>query len=167
MTNEPEKVRDVILLNGGKLIGKTRLQKSIYFLEAMNIGFGFEFDYHYYGPYSEDLSIASNDANALDLVRTKWERSQNNGSEYAIFSASGSTPANDAINDARSSLLKKLSAVDAITLELAATADFLAKNGFPQNYWDETKSRKSAKATPNRVAKAKDLLASLKGTEQA
>ena len=33
-------VARLVHLNGGHLVGKTRLQKSTYFLEAMEAGFG-------------------------------------------------------------------------------------------------------------------------------
>jgi hypothetical protein len=59
----------ILHLNGGELIGKTRLQKSFYFLEKIGVGFGFNFQYHHYGPYSEELTTAAQDAIALGLVK--------------------------------------------------------------------------------------------------
>ena len=45
---------------------------------------------------------------------------------------------------------------DAVELELAATALFLAKEGFPDP-WTETARRKPEKADAGRLAKAKQL----------
>jgi uncharacterized protein YwgA len=55
-------VRRIVKLNGGRLTGKTRLQKSAYFLESYDVGFGLEFEYHHYGPYSEELASLAEDA---------------------------------------------------------------------------------------------------------
>ena len=51
-------------------------------------------------------------------------------------------------------------AADSIELELAATAVFLAHDGY-DDPWDETTQRKPEKATALRLANAKALLASL------
>ena len=50
MTQDAADVAKVIELNGGELIGRTRLQKTFYFLERLGVGFGFDFQYHHYGP---------------------------------------------------------------------------------------------------------------------
>src|SRR5262249_49914581 len=76
-------VAGLLKLNGGKLVGRTRLQKSVYLLKLSGIDLGFDFDYHYYGPYSEELAVAARDAEALDLIEVEWRNSY--GNEYAIF----------------------------------------------------------------------------------
>src|ERR1017187_3825518 len=78
----------IVRLNGGRLIGKTRLQKTTYFLEALDAGFGFEFSYHHYGPYSEELGIVADDAKASGILVIDWDRAQD-GAEYAIFTDTG------------------------------------------------------------------------------
>jgi len=45
-----DNVIHLIRLNGGRVIGKTRLQKTAYLLESIGRGFSLEFDYHHYGP---------------------------------------------------------------------------------------------------------------------
>jgi len=150
----PENVRDIIDTNGGRLVGKTRLQKSDYILEAAGVGYGFEFDYHYYGPYSEDLAVAAADAQALGLVAVQWETSQS-GSDYAVYLTQGAAPQ---MNARRREILQILNAYGAITLEVAATAHFLAQNGYRDDPWRETRRRKSVKATPERITDAKRLL---------
>jgi hypothetical protein len=62
-------VRRIVKLNGGRLTGKTRLQKSAYFLESYDVGFGLEFEYHHYGPYSEELASLAEDARDLQLMK--------------------------------------------------------------------------------------------------
>ena len=45
MTNQGEAVREIVALSGGRLIGKTRLQKAGYLLELAGLGYGFDFSY--------------------------------------------------------------------------------------------------------------------------
>ncbi|HEX3709968.1 MAG TPA: hypothetical protein VHV56_08770 [Pseudolabrys sp.] len=160
---QPGNTARIIWLNGGRMIGKTRFQKSTYFLEALGIGFGFEFAYHHYGPYSEELASLSEDARALQFLDIEFHRSQD-GPEYAIFVAKGENIEGDqnrnldSLREAALQILKKYTAVE---LELAATADFLEKIGFGDRAWSETGRRKALKASNDRIARAKQLLQEL------
>src|SRR5215471_18495342 len=80
----PQAVKEIVDAAGGRVTGRTRLQKSTYFLEAARVGYGFDFSYHYYGPYSEDLAEAANYAKALDLIDVRWDTSQT-GLPYAVY----------------------------------------------------------------------------------
>ena len=71
-----ENVSDIVRLNGGIVVGKTRLQKTAYFLKSRNVGYGFNFAYHYYGPYSEELRIAAEDAAALKMIEIETRTRQ-------------------------------------------------------------------------------------------
>src|SRR5699024_6984368 len=61
------KERSNMLTNHGKLLhffieanevtGRKKLQKMIYILQVCGIPFGEKFHYHFYGPYSEELSL--------------------------------------------------------------------------------------------------------------
>jgi uncharacterized protein YwgA len=155
-----EDVRDVIQLNGGQIVGRTRLQKSFYFLEALGLGFGFDYDYHYYGPYSEDLALSASDATALGLIEEATDVSQS-GQPYSIYRALAERSESGARDEDRRRILTTLHRQDAITLELAATAHFLARTGFAGREWDETKRRKSLKASPIRIERAQALLGEL------
>ena len=68
MTDFAAFIAEIVTLNGGCLREKTRLQKTAYFLEANNLGYGFDFGYHYYGLYSEDVTIAVDDAWVRNLI---------------------------------------------------------------------------------------------------
>jgi uncharacterized protein len=164
MTISVESVALIISLNGGKLVGKTRLQKSAYLLESCGVGFGFDFSYHYYGPYSEDLAVSADFSEALENITA--ERSYTEaGAPFVTYRATGEVP-RDETNNRRSQILALLSKYGTIELELAATADFLSKNGYKDDPWKETMLRKAVKATADRVQKAKDLLASLREHRQ-
>jgi uncharacterized protein YwgA len=159
MTTTAESVVKVVSLNGGELIGRTRLQKSFYFLERQGLGFEFHFQYHHYGPYSDDLTIAAEDASALGLLREE-KRIGSRLQSYSVFTAAIEVDEDDR-DDERRAMLRTLQRYDAITLELAATADFLAGAGFGDRAWQETAVRKSTKASPERVAKAMALLSEI------
>jgi uncharacterized protein len=159
--SEVSDVARLIWLNGGQLIGKTRLQKTTYFLEELNAGFGFEFTYHHYGPYSEELASATDDAEALNMLNVAWKTSQD-GTEYAIFEEKDPPSGGDDPNDAtRRAILRVLNGFSAVELELAATADFLERRGYKEDSWSETRRRKGSKITPQRLARAKQLLIEL------
>ena len=129
-----------------------RLQKTACLLEMAGAGFGFKFSYHLYGPYSEDLTIAASDADALDIIDTT-EKQAEWGGHYFVYQT------NDDVADLPAPI-RELAALaaksDSIELELAVTAGFLAKNG-TENPWDEVISRKRAKATPERIERARTL----------
>ena len=54
---------------GGRVVGRTRLQKMAFILEASGLGSGFPFIYKHYGPYSEELSNASRTAAILGILK--------------------------------------------------------------------------------------------------
>jgi uncharacterized protein len=157
----PGDVARVVQLNGRRLIGKTRLQKSVYFLEALGVGFGFEFEYHHYGPYSEELAQFTDDARVLGLLKEDWHTSQD-GAEYAVFSDTGAWQAGEkSIDQKRRETLTLLKEYSAVELELAATAHFFQQKGDTDRAWAETRERKASKISDSRVARAKTLLAEL------
>ncbi|MBY5798190.1 hypothetical protein [Rhizobium leguminosarum] len=160
MNIDPQAIADLVQLNGGRIVGKTRLQKTFYFLEACDLGLGLDFQYYHYGPYSEDLSLAVDDAVALDVLSIDWKAGTN--APYAVFSVtSPNTIVSSSNDDGRKKILSVLEKYDSISLELAATADFLSRVGYESDPWSETKIRKSTKATDEKVERAKRLLSDL------
>lgn len=143
----------IISLAGGEIIGSTRLQKIGCLLDLVGVGVGFEFSYHIYGPYSEELSLAASDADALDIIEIN-EKTAAWGGRYSIYRVSNGTQSNLDANIMR--LAKRAAQADSVALELAVTAAFLAENGHDEA-WDEVARRKQAKATPEMLAKAKAL----------
>lgn len=159
MNNIASYIAKIIALNGGTLIGKTRLQKTAYFLEELCDDSDLDFDYHYYGPYSEELSIGIADAQALGYIKSEW-KSTKVGTEYAVFQSF--VDLNEEYGDKeKKRVLEILSNYDSVSIELAATVDFLSKNGFPEDAWEETIRRKEDKSTDDRIRKAKSLLKEL------
>jgi len=151
----PSEVAQIISLAGGEIIGSTRLQKIACLLGLVGAGFGFEFSYHIYGPYSEELSLAASDAGALDIIDVH-EKVAAWGGRYSIYRAS--TGGQQILDANIMKLAKRAAQADSVALELAVTAAFLADNGH-SDAWEEVAERKRAKATPEMMAKAKALYA--------
>lgn len=155
-------VADVVSA-AGEIVGRTRLQKTIALLEMTGLGFGFHFDYYKFGPFSEDLVASLDRAIALDYVHED-ERRANWGGRYSIFKANEKKPLGP---DARDQLIALAKEADAIALELAVTAAFLAKVEGIEDAWKEVGRRKPEKA--EYIDKAKTFYASLlrvKGLEK-
>lgn len=159
----PERVIDKVVLvikaAGGELVGRTRLQKTIYLLEIAGLLDDFNFEYRHYGPYSEDLSHAVTLARLLGRV-TEEERRANWGGAYSVYRTGDLTAAD--VPAPMRSLIDLSAKANPVALELAATAAFLAKEGY-SDPWQETIDRKSDKA--QFIEQAKQLYEKLSRVE--
>lgn len=145
-----DKVADIVRDAGGTIVGRTRLQKIAYLLEVTGLGEGFGFGYRHYGPYSEELTVAVRNARLLGLL-SEEEKSATWGGYYSVFSAVGAS--SPAPLPARAQLIAETVDADPVDLELAATAIFLALDGYADP-WSETARRKPEKAESLVGAKA-------------
>jgi uncharacterized protein YwgA len=147
------KVATIVSDAGGRIVGRTKLQKIAFLLSTSGLEEGFPFVYKHYGPYSEDLAAASKEANLLGfLIETEQVTAW--GGTYSTYNVN--EPSRLALIDARRRLASEAAAADAIELELAATAVFLAKEGNSEP-WQETARRKPEKAAQGRLEKARQL----------
>lgn len=158
MENYKNTIIEILIENNGELVGKTRLQKTVYFLQELQLVDDFEFSYHHYGPFSDIVASSMNRALYYDEVCEvpKVSSFGNNIISYQVNSNSNSN------NPARVDVLNTLKSYSSVVLELAATALFLDKNGFKGGSWDETAIRKAGKVTPQRITDATNLLQELK-----
>ena len=113
--SEADKAADIIRDAGGKVVGKTRLQKMAYLLEMSGLGCGFSFEYRHYGPFSEELANAVVIAQIADLI-TEEEHTAWWGGSYSIFKAVP-VPANSDIKPARKRILELGMEANPISLE--------------------------------------------------
>jgi uncharacterized protein YwgA len=143
---------EIIRDAGGTIVGRTRLQKVAFFLEAAGVGFGFPFRYKHFGPYSDLLAAATQHASALRLIRES--ESAGTWGLYSTYSLNVQLPL--APNATRAALARIMVNADAIELELAATAAYLALEQFPAP-WAETARRKPEKADAGRLERARQL----------
>jgi uncharacterized protein YwgA len=141
---------------GGELVGRTRLQKIAFLLKLAGYEVDFPFEYHHYGPYSEDLSEAMEVAVALGPVREE-ERNADWGGRYSIYRLTHDVAPQD---PDRSAFVQRAKAIDAVELELAATAAYLrVYEGVGSlfgdgNPWHETRERKQSKSKDGRLERA-------------
>lgn len=153
MSNDPSmKIASIIADSGGQIVGRTRLQKVAYLLTVAGFETGFSFSYKHYGPFSEELASAAR-FGSLFGVFSEMEHATSWGGTYSVYTLSKQTPP----CEARSELAVLAARADAVELELAATAVFLALDGF-KDPWSETERRKPEKASNNRLLGAKALL---------
>lgn len=159
--SELAKVAAIVRDAGGRVVGRTRLQKMAYLLELAGLGEGFSFEYRHYGPYSEELAASARFENLVGFLKEK-EMSTSWGGFYSVFTVAASD--NCIIANARVSIARIAAAADPVELELAATAAFLASKGERQP-WKETKVRKPEKASDERIERAKVLYKQLSGID--
>ncbi len=159
-------VVNLIALYGGKLVGRTRLQKQAYLLHRCGGNFKLNFVYHHYGPYSFALADGLTDALAEGQIEID-EKPGRYGIQYAIFSLTGDGTEHDRIGGLSACkaghLLKVMKdEVSDIVLEIAATILYLRdEGGYKDQAVTETKIRKPLKATEQRIRKAHSLLGKL------
>lgn len=158
---DAQKVADIIRDAGGEIVGRTRLQKIAYLLEITKLGSGFSFEYRHYGPFSEGLANGVASACLWDLI-TEEERTAQWGGSYSIFNTAQSGPS-PKVDAARKQILELGVKANPISLELAATAAFLEKEG-ASDPWKETARRKPEKAA-KWLSAAKELYAKLRLVE--
>lgn len=160
--NPWEFVEDIVALNGGVLVGRTRLQKSIYLLQEMLLAEGYDFDYYHFGPYSDALAEDVRFAEFFGELESEPLPGAHSV-PYTKFKTTAKLPKFMDENKAKSikDALCKLQHHEALLLELAATWRFLETHGYPETAKEEVTIRKPNKATPDRLTRAKKLLVEL------
>ena len=68
MASLAEEAAAIVRDAGGQVVGRTRLQKIAFVLEAAGLGSSFPFRYKHYGPYSDLLAEASDNARILGYL---------------------------------------------------------------------------------------------------
>jgi len=147
-----QKAAEIVRDAGGRIVGRTKLQKVAYLLELSGLGTGFQFEYRHYGPYSEDLSGAIRLADAFELVKEE-ERQADWGGRYSVYTATERAGAR--AQGPRAVFAEKAAQIGAVELELAATAAYLSAVEGEADPWEQTKWLKPEKATDQRLESAK------------
>ena len=162
MSDLSDIVVGVVALNDGQLVGKTRLQKTIFLLEACGLECGIDFDYHNFGPFSSDVAIAVDDARDMGLLRVD-ERYGYHAVPYAIFETEENAPQGLGNLSAATvrRILQDLSQYSALELEVAATVHYLRETEYGDDAIEEVKVRKPVKASRERLERSLQLLGGL------
>lgn len=159
-------VAAVVEAAGKQLIGRVRLQKTLYLLDRLGLNSGFGYEYHHYGPYSRDLDSATADAKAFGLIRERLNHRQSDGAMYSIFESVVPPSEREQVFGAlgrnkASALADRFSQTNVTVLELAATIDWLWRNEGYADWEAEVARRKGAKVRHGRFEKAVELLKSI------
>jgi uncharacterized protein YwgA len=155
---EPSRrIAQIIRDAGGQIVGRTKLQKTAYLLFLAKFESTFQFGYKYYGPYSEALASAADLAAAFDII-IEDKKQASWGGTYSVYQKSEGQESADRI---RVALTQTAANSDAVLLELAATAAYLATEGRPRP-WAETARRKPDKAADDRLTRSKGLYRELR-----
>lgn len=159
----------VVRDSGGRLVGRTRLQKVAYLAQLAGFDQDFPFEYRHYGPYSEELADAMEIAVGFKLVNEE-EKQSDWGGWYSIYKADEPDKIDMPETQARAEFISEAAGVGAIELELAATAAFLystegiGKDG-QGDPWEETEKLKPEKAANGRLERAKQAYRELQQLE--
>ena len=148
-----QRIAFVVRDAGGRVVGRTKLQKLVYVLVQSGLEPELPYTYKHYGPYSETVAAAARDAHLLGFLRER-EEPASWGGVYSVYSFDG--PPDNQVDPVRIELAHIAASADAVELELAATALLLAREG-RNDAWAETERRKPEKAAAGKLAKAKEL----------
>lgn len=149
----------------GAIVGRIRLQKIAYLMQARTGRPGLEFEYYHYGPFSRDLA----DALDREVGKGAIEESMRDtgfGTSYSAFQWMADTPAStdqvDGIPMAEAkALVGKMKATPSVILELAATIHWIKTSEGVDDWKAEIKARKPLKATDANLGRAQRLLLDL------
>lgn len=157
-------IASVVHAARGRIVGRVRLQKIFYLLDRLGLQSKFDYEYHYYGPYSSDLADAIQEAKAFCLIKENVEYRASDGMPYSIY-IEVSQPADDQVGGLPRSkavqALTRMQVEEATVLELAATIDWLRTEEQVSDWKQELLRRKAGKATAGRVERAQKLLCEL------
>jgi uncharacterized protein YwgA len=155
-------IAQVIRDAGGEIVGRTKLQKTVYVLTLAGFENQFRFGYKHYGPFSEELAEAADLAAAFDVI-SEHQQPASWGGTYSVYRT---TAGELSAQSVRVRLTQEAARADAVLLELAATAAYLAREGKHQP-WTETARRKPDKATDGRLERARELYGRLRSASES
>jgi hypothetical protein len=160
MTTPIDTIVQVIALNGGQVVGKTRLQKMFYLLDASGLESGFDYEYHYFGPFSAELAQWSDFAIVSGRILYD-EKPGYHEVPYGVFTTTEPKLARVGAMSAAEveCQLHTMAEFSALELEVGATLVFLRRSGLPGDQAEkELVARKPTKATAIRIKRAHELI---------
>lgn len=147
-----------------KVVGRTRLQKTVKLLQRLGAPMDYDYMIHFYGPYSEGVQSDIGLLETFGFVEEK-EQPKQDGSSYFVLNA---TPAAKSLAE-RPEVKKLKPAIqimndaDPVVLELAATYDAFREMGHDhKSALERLKRKKGVKCEEGRTEKALELLKKLK-----
>lgn len=154
-------VASVVKSAGGHLIGRVRLQKIVYLLDQLGLNSEFDYTYHHYGPFSEQLVSAAEDAKAFNLINEDFKY-RPDGMRFSNFELSNAEDSDIVyLDDQLRRHVEYLKNVNSTVLELAATIHWLNNYEKVDDWRVEVIKRKGKKTSNGRLEKSIELLKEL------
>lgn len=149
---------------GGTVVGKIRLQKMVYLLDQLGVKSGFPFEYHHFGPYSEELAEAVEEDVIFGCIGEEQKRRVSDGVSYVTYrSLRHREQSSDVFSQpVIGAAIEEMNRQSMTVLELAATIHWLAFKEKVQNWREELIRRKGVKTEGGRTERAIELLEKLK-----
>jgi uncharacterized protein len=143
-----------------KVVGRTRLQKTVRLLQRLGLPTDYGYTIHFYGPYSEDVQSDIGLLKHFDLVEETLQQGQ--GDPYYVIKASEDASLPDELNKFRKPI-ELMSKADGTVLELAATYDAFRETGDNHEQAIERVHRKKgSKCEGGKLEEALKLLSALR-----
>ena len=148
---------------GNKVIGRTRLQKSVKLLQRLGVPTDFSYKLHHYGPYSEDLQAEIRLLENLGFIKEEPHTNSEHTPYYTLDANEGAIALITQPEFSRyNELVHIMSNQDPVILELAATYDTYKEMGSnDQEAMERLRVKKGAKCNDGRAEKATELLKKL------
>lgn len=126
---EKQEKKEIVkyIISESATIGKTKLQKTVYFAqEALGIPMDFEFTMHYYGPYSRELDMLTTEMKYFDSIDISYYSSGGwYGSEIKVGQETDKIQIDPTYKDRIHKLLAVIREYDTNQMELCATIHFV------------------------------------------
>ncbi len=143
-----------------RVVGRTRLQKTIKLLQRKGLPTELGYSIHFYGPYSEGLNSELRFLKQFQLVTEEVKESEQSDQHYYVYTAEEAADlplVQDFVAD-----IRVIEAAKDIPLELAATYDTFREMGFDHaESLKRLREKKGAKCKNGNEEAALDLLQKL------
>jgi uncharacterized protein YwgA len=146
-----------------KVVGRTRLQKTVKLLQHLGAPLDYDYMIHFYGPYSEGVQSDIGLLETFGLVEEREYMSQD-GSPYFVLQATGPAQKLAARPEVRRfhAAIQTMSESDPVVLELAATYEAFREMGDDhKTALARLRRKKGTKCDDGRVNKVLALLKKL------
>lgn len=142
-----------------EVVGRTRLQKTVWLLQRLGLPTDYVYSLHFYGPYSEEVKADSGFGEQFGII-SEERRVAQDGAEYFILRSDLSYLLPSVEEFKRP--LTLMADEDSTALELAATYDAFRKMGLDhEEAIQRLRAKKGEKCGGRREERALDLLAKL------
>ncbi len=144
-------------------VGKTHIQKSVYFAqEAAGVALGFKYVIHYYGPYSRELDVLIRSLDSREVLSITAEE-DGYGYKVELGDTENVEAVSQTLQNCAESVAKYLGGLNTLELERLSTA-YYVRNRLPEgdkDLWTAEVRNLKPKFSESDVSQALDESASI------